>query len=488
MLRLPRQTLILLAACAMVSLGAYLLASQLTAGLGLPLDDAWIHQTYARNLALLHEWSFLPGQPSAGSTAPLWSFLISLGVIIGINPLLWTYLIGAVCLFGISLVAELAFRKLHPAYRSKVPWIGIVLLLEWHLVWAAGSGMETLIFSLFVTAVLLLLAIGYRTWFILGMIVGISLWIRPDGITLGGPIALMIWAGERHWKNSILDAGKMVAGLSIPIVPYLLFNRILSGGWWPNTFYAKQAEYAVLLQSPLWERLLHEFQIPLTGVGAILIPGALIFFWRAWKKRNWSSFAGLLWWSGYIALYAWRLPVTYQHGRYIIPTIPIFLFWGISGYAEIHSINTYKRWKWVFQRAWQISIIAALAIFWVMGMNAYRQDVAVIQTEMVATAKWISRNTPPDSIIAAHDIGALGYFGDRKIVDLAGLISPDVIPFLRDESRLAEYMDSKNVSYFVSFPDWYPRLSKMALPIFTTGSIYAPQQGQLNMVVYRWIR
>ena len=43
---------------------------------GFPLDDAWIHQTYARSLAQTGKWEFLPGQSSAGgSTSPLWSML-----------------------------------------------------------------------------------------------------------------------------------------------------------------------------------------------------------------------------------------------------------------------------------------------------------------------------------------------------------------------------------------------------------------------------
>ncbi|NTV00188.1 MAG: PEGA domain-containing protein [Methanoregulaceae archaeon] len=47
--------------------GGYLLASQFSAGPGFPLDDAWIHQTYARNLVKIGQWAFIPGIPSAGS-------------------------------------------------------------------------------------------------------------------------------------------------------------------------------------------------------------------------------------------------------------------------------------------------------------------------------------------------------------------------------------------------------------------------------------
>ncbi len=45
---------------------------------GYPLDDAWIHQTYARNWAETGQLAYVVGLPSAGSTAPLWTLLLSI--------------------------------------------------------------------------------------------------------------------------------------------------------------------------------------------------------------------------------------------------------------------------------------------------------------------------------------------------------------------------------------------------------------------------
>jgi hypothetical protein len=88
--------LAILAAASAASLGGYLLASALVYRVGFPLDDAWIHQTYARNLALRSEWAFLPGEPSAGSTAPLWSALLAVGHVFR-RSYVWTYLLGWLC-------------------------------------------------------------------------------------------------------------------------------------------------------------------------------------------------------------------------------------------------------------------------------------------------------------------------------------------------------------------------------------------------------
>mgnify|MGYP000433304428 FL=1 len=44
-----------------------------------PLDDSWIHQTYARNLALYGEWAFTPGIASTASTSPLYTVVLAVG-------------------------------------------------------------------------------------------------------------------------------------------------------------------------------------------------------------------------------------------------------------------------------------------------------------------------------------------------------------------------------------------------------------------------
>lgn len=483
--RLPRRDLLFLLGLSALSVGLYLTVSALYYRLGFPLDDAWIHQTYARNLALLSEWAFLPGQPSGGSTAPLWSALLVPGFWLGLAPHAWTYLLGTLLLWGMSAVGELLARRLTEAYRPRFPWIGALLALEWHLVWAATSGMETLL-SAFLALLVFSLLLGQPPRFLtVGLFIGLSVWVRPDGITLLAPAALTAFLLPEPWQARFRRLSALLLGFSALFAFYLLFNLAVTDSVWPNTFYAKQAEYAVYLQLPLWQRLGQQLLQPLTGVGLLLLPGAAWTVFLAFRRRAWGVVAAVLWVLGFLALYALRLPVTYQHGRYVMPVMPLFFLLGAAGLAQWVSGKA-RGAGWVLSTFWKLATALVLTLFWGRGAYAYAQDVAVIESEMIATAGWVSENLPPGALVAAHDIGALGYFGGHDLVDLAGLISPNVIPFIRDETRLASYLDERGVEYLVTFPDWYPLLTSDLTPVYSTGAPYAPAFGETNMAVYRW--
>src|SRR5215208_1505072 len=136
---------VILAIAALVAVLFYLIVSESVFRIGFPLDDAWIHLTYARNLAQYGEWAFRLGQHSAGSTSPVWTVLLSIGFLIGLAPYVWTYLLGWAVLTLLAVYAENIARKLVPAYMARLPWAGLFFVFAWHLTWSAVSGMETLL-------------------------------------------------------------------------------------------------------------------------------------------------------------------------------------------------------------------------------------------------------------------------------------------------------------------------------------------------------
>ena len=488
-----------------LSLGGYLFASIFIFGnTGFPLDDAWIHQTYARNFVFLGKWCFVPGEPSAGSTSPMWTLLLAIGHRVGLGPYWWAFFLGWVSLFALALIGYLVFPFLYIGGEKHAFWAGMLLLFEWHIVWASGSGMETSWFSVMVLIVALVTLMKFKKditypllsgenspnksshCFIFGLIIGLSTWFRPEGLTLLGPVILLLIIVNLDWKQKARLVSFLLIGFAIFVLPYLYFNVSLSGGIFPNTFYAKQGEYNILLESPIWMRMVRQLSVMLVGVGILLLPGFVFFIYHSINFKHWENLVWVGWLLGYGVIYALRLPVTYQHGRYLIPAMPLYFLFGFAGFCMvIQRYLSLDRWKFI-GKTWIASTIIVELLFWTLGARAFAVDVTIIESEMVTVAKWINQNTPTDALIAAHDIGALGYFSNRKLLDLAGLVNPEVIPFIRDEAALRRYLDDKGADYLVTFPSWYPSLIQGKKKIYQTNSQISLLQGGENLEVYLW--
>jgi hypothetical protein len=488
--RRPRQLVgivVLLIAIAVLSVGGFLLISARTSGLGFPLDDAWIHQTYARNLVEYGEWAFLPGQPSSGSTSPLWTGMIAVGRWLRIDLKVWSYLLG--CLL---LVVSAWICGKWLTLRSGASWrwwfFGAALLvLEWHMVWTSVSGMETMALILLILIVFSWL--DSRNWNSLGMgmLIGLGVWLRPDALSLLLPVAWhVVFLDSGQYRKMLRRLGLVLIGVVLLVGPYMAFNYALSNELWPTTFYAKQAEYAVYREIPFLNRLWAQLAPPLAGVSALLVPGLILVTIAQARQGSWWRMAPLIWVFSYIGMYAVRLPVNYQHGRYAIPIIPVLLVLGIEGMKTWVKPNATSLCRRLSSRAWLLALPVLAIIFWWIGAQAYAQDVAIIETEMVAASKWIASHTESEALVAAHDIGALGYFGGRTLLDMAGLVSPEVIPILRDEEALARLLDARGADYLMTFPGWYPELVERAELIYTTDAPYSIRAGGENMTIYRW--
>ncbi len=470
----------------LISCILYITYSLFESGLGFPLDDAWIHQTFARNLAYYGEWSFIVGQTSGASTGPLWGMMLAVLYLLRIPAVWGTYFLGFLTIWALGIGGLNLGIRMFP--KSK-PWplvMGLMCTLEWHLVWGALSGMETMVLSLLSLGVFCWLLDKKSTWFNAGVLIGLTVWIRPDGLTLVGPALLSLGLRGYKPKKLIWKSISFICGLMVVVLPYFLFNYVVAGDVWPNTFYAKQAEYAFLRDLPLLSRLGTVSYQVIVGIGITILPGLIYEIIDQFKKVDWERIGAVLWAFGYIAIYSWRLPVAYQHGRYIMPVMPLIFLMGLAGMLKLINIEVAERWKRILNLSWSAITGITLMIFLGLGARSFALDVGVINSEMVETAEWVNKNTAEDAIIAAHDIGALGYFGDRQIRDLAGLISPEVIPFLWDDKQLAQYLDKEGVDYLYTFTDWYPGLTPGLEIAYQTDGKYAARFGFEKTAVYYW--
>ena len=485
---------------ALLGVGLFLGAALARGKLGFPLDDAWIHQTYARNLVRNGRWEYVPGVISAGSTAPLWTLLLAVGYLLRLPYLWWAYLLGGVSLGWLGLVSMRLWRCLWPKQATRAWLAGLMVVLTWPLVWAATSGMETLLFA----ALGLQIAViycqskgkGWQTAVTLGLLSGLLILTRPDGLVL----IILILAGMVLARRGFgLEIGAFLGAMALPLVPYFVFNWISSHTIWPNTFYAKQAEYGTLLLEPLWARLWELLYFSWGGTAGgmnaahlLLLPGLVTAVWLAlradWQARQLRLMLPLLWAGGHIFLYAWRLPVTYQHGRYLLAAVPIWVLFGLWGWLFLLDWLGSGRYGRLGRQVAGLTMALIVLVFLILGATTgYANDVAFIENEMVAVSHWLAEHTAVDALIAAHDIGAIGYFAERPIIDLAGLISPEIIPLLADEVALDHYVLNSEADYLVTAPGWlYVDVTTASTTqlLYTTNYAWTQDQGLNNMAIY----
>ena len=470
--------------------------------LGFPLDDAWIHQDFARTLAQQGRFAYAPDRSGAGSTSPLWVLLLTPPQLLPDAPLwlvvVWGNLLGALALFGLAwatgALAELWLIDVDARWRSLGALAaGLAVIVEWHLTWAALSGMETIFFVFL--CVLLLVGVG-RAWrpACLGALAAILTTTRPEGLALAllvaGALALGLGApapsGVSRWWAVLRYLGVYALGL----VPLLVLNEIAAGHLLPSTFYAKGAYYA-LGTSELTRLAAYAlgvlgflFSSPLVVLG---LPGAVYALWLARRAGALGTlWLALAWAAALISVYAIHLPVVYQNGRYLMPVLPALLALGVVGWVRLLSQGGYRLLPGAL-----LALALALGVVSIArGAGIYAANIRYINDYQVATAFWLRDHTSPDALVATHDIGAIGYFSGRRVIDLGGLTQPEIVPLLGDQQALVAYLQREHVGYVVMFPDWFPQ-PRLLLAAVQQGAVYRTHDpsiaaiGGADLVTYR---
>ncbi|MDY7077932.1 MAG: hypothetical protein SXV54_13535 [Chloroflexota bacterium] len=472
---------------------------------GVPLDDAWIHFQFARNLARGDGLSFNPGQPTSGSTAPLWTLLLAAAYLVGGGFPVAGQVLSGVCFLGV-LVATFALGRRLTDNRWAAWLAGAVVAVNGRMVWAGLSALETCLF-----AALSLLAISshlsdraalrqaqgtarrYRLRTV--VLFGLAALSRPEGYLLFAlAMADFVWSSAlrptQHATRLTFHVSRFLlpAALFAAIVlPYLVFSLRTSGHLLPNTYHAKAvvsfrpsldflsvAARYLILDNPL----LLPFYV--LGIGALLRRAPLLSLWSV----------------GLPLAYALIHAIPYQHGRYLMPLIPCNAVIGVVGLLEAQKLARRRGWRvetWFFLKNRVSVFLIIVATAWRLPTMAdlYAWNVDNINQMHVALGRWVVENTSPDTILALNDIGAITYVSERPVVDLAGLITPEVIPLLHSpdrDARLADFMAGRDVQYVIIFPDWFPDLAArddLLEPVHQVTLERRTIGGGETMVVYR---
>jgi len=156
------------------------------------------------------------------------------------------------------------------------------------------------------------------------------------------------------------------------------------------------------------------------------------------------------------------VPAPRHFARYIAPYFPLFVIGVLGGVDGLACLIRYGRptishaaMFWTGAAYFLVFGLISSAYFWV----AYGMSARDIRFQHVAVARYIKENTPAGVNIFTHDVGALAYYGGRRIVDIEGLVTRDGWRFGNEGwAGAAEFVrrEGKRGDYFVGYFNVYP--------------------------------
>ncbi len=449
----------------------------------MPLDDTYIHFQYARELAQGRPLVYNPGDPAtSGGTSLLYPPLLALGYLVGFTGwslAYWALAIGALSFFGAAwLVYLIARDNPLPLGRAAEPgyalWMACAFALSGPFVWAALSGMETM---LFVFAVLLLLYHFQRNRVLpaVGAAVLVVL-VRPEGAMLAA-IAVLALAVRTPWPESRGDRLRRAAWLALPLAASLLqpaINVLATGSATSSGMAAKShlansaASWSARLQAvmsvfeTLWRELLSgDSPVMGTYVSPVLADAALavllIGVWLAWRARRINVLVVMLAWILALTAAVSTLDTAFwQFKRYQLPVMALFFpaaAWASTALGAFLERRVSFRWlRWGLPAL----ILVPSALTTITFARNYVENVTVVRDQQVVMARWVRDHLPEDARVGAHDVGLVRYFGDRALYDVVGLTTPGAADAWRQgPGAVYETMASSDYrpEYFAIYPD-----------------------------------
>jgi hypothetical protein len=459
-------------------------------------DDSYIHFVYARNLAEGGSLSFNPGQPSYGSTSPLWVLLLGLGSAAGISTPVFaqasSLFFSAACILTLALMAgkigtSTEARLLPPLALAVDPWFQ-----RWSV-----SGME-------VGLAAFLVLVGFYVVFeakrepgraaLGGAVLGLAMLARPEVALLILLTGLWLLAGRSLTRTIAFGVGA-----AVPIVAWLTFAYFHFGTVVPNSFVVKVRQTPSSLQSALDSILI----LGASSALPVAIVGVGILMWVVNRSRRDGADERVgqwlvpgLWLAGAIGQYSYR--GVNVASRYLCLFTPLLLM------SAAWWMNYLRRrldlWAGAARRlavVWTAVLAAAVVQPLIVGALTWRSVKTAERSYSEnhhRIADWLDENTREGAVVATYDVGIIAYRTRRPIVDLAGLTDTLDERVLR--LSLQEKMRRGRPDYVVlqgksegEFLKRNPAFVANLTPIFSTEMYWGPgPQGKDVFTVYscRW--
>jgi len=419
---------------------------------GFSHDDAFITYRYADQWAHGNGLTFNTGEHVLGTSAPGYALLLGLlskaTGFLGVGVPEWGTLLSLAALLSLAWTLAAALSTASASVRLAVPLLfGIgTLLWRWNIEMLGSEALP----------VVALVAAGAYWVFVKekhlagGVALAAAMILRLDAGLAAASFGIVLWLSRRRFPWQFALVG------SVPVAVWLagLYSRF--GSLIPATLAAKRWEYAAV-RDGYWLAEWHWLRrsLPLSGSLALLLLAVLGGVLGV-RRGLWRH-------PGVQALGLWLLAHEVLYRVVRVPFAPWYHEGLVNALLALAALSS-------------VALGQAISSFWREGKEPLAAPLAAgllllpILAPSVAYvgAQWrrppdprfeiyrtiglyLSERARPQSTVAAVEIGILGYFSRRNVLDLSGVVAPGVIT-ARAEGRLAQVVAISSPNYILDVP------------------------------------
>jgi hypothetical protein len=460
-------------------------------------DDPFITYRYATNLASGLGFVYNPGEHVLSTTTPLFTILLmSLSFIWPAIPSL-ANVIGVISL----LTGALFLRDLANSWKVPlVGWVGLLLYPTFPLL-VMTIGSETPLYLALCLGAFAFYARGsYRLTAVLAALAFLT---RPDGVLVAVVLGVdylvrFIYIRTRHAdaaneneskKTSQFDAcsaessqpgalqvpwGAVMIFLSLSI-PWFIYAWMNFGSPFPATMAARQFQGSMAISERFAPGLLTIVRQYSTHwhywLQLILSIGGLAYL--ALRAPRWVL---LISWTAIYFLGYSMLGVSRYFWYYasLMPGFVVLVGLGFEGLSRLAGLKlnledgVYQKGNYRNLRGWMapltIGVLSALFIAQIVHLDQIHASPDARYPVYREVGEWLRANTESEAKVATLEVGIIGYYSHRHMIDFAGLIQPEVAAQLSVHTNYEDAalwaLQTYQPEYIVLHDEVFPRIEQ----------------------------
>lgn len=386
-------------------------------------DDAFISYRYAQNLRAGLGLVYNPGEWVLGTTTPLYTLILSASGLIASNIELMGHWLGVMSWMACVVGTLLYF------WHAGSPRAGVIasLVMALQALFLSALGMETT----FVVALMLMTACAWlgKRKYLAVILAALLLLSRYDTALWLLFLGLEVWRRERRlpWREAV--------GVATLTLPWFVFAYWRYGAIMPNSASAKIGQNVFMQVNEATQSFIEVFVShisnnlsPISTV--IIVLAALCGLWVILRHSHQHGWL-LGWMIGYLAIYS-ALKVA-PFPWYLVPPLAALIFvcslgigYLLGDTSSARSPVAARNLKLLGGGVGILSGLALITSSWLgidssTGVRGHPR-----WSEYHQAARWLADNTRQDATVATIEIGIIGYYSNRMILDTMGLVSRDI--------------------------------------------------------------